>query len=45
VLLTPNYDRSRPWDTTMIRASGPSSLTAEEVRDFDQLWNHRPAGG
>ncbi|MGX1676024.1 hypothetical protein [Streptomyces sp. NPDC055400] len=45
VLLTPNYDGSRPWDTTMIRTHGPSGLTAEEVRDFGQLWNHRPAGG
>lgn len=35
--------KTSPWDTTMIRTHGPSSLTPEEVHDFDQLWNRQAA--
>ncbi|WP_157841250.1 hypothetical protein [Streptomyces sp. NTK 937] len=40
VMLTPNHDGQRPWDTTLIRVQGPSGLTPDELREFDQLWNH-----
>jgi hypothetical protein len=39
VVLTPSRGRRRPWDTTMIRIHGPSTLTGEEAAEFGKLWN------
>ncbi|MGW6208434.1 hypothetical protein ACWF9B_32920 [Streptomyces sp. NPDC055089] len=39
VLLTPWQDGYRPWDTSMARVQGPSRLTDEELRVFDETWN------
>ncbi len=44
-MLTPRHDGVRPWDTSMVRVHGPSTLTPEEVSDFDELWNRPPATG
>jgi hypothetical protein len=38
VLLTPRTDGRRPWDTTVVAASGDLGLTHEEVRAFRGLW-------
>lgn len=42
VMLTPNLNGRRPWETTMVRTYGPSGLTDEEINMYDQLWNHNP---
>jgi hypothetical protein len=42
VMLTPIADRGRPWNTTMVRTHGPSSLTPEEFHEFKQIWNRLP---
>ncbi|MFE2823443.1 hypothetical protein [Streptomyces sp. NPDC059271] len=38
VMLTPNHDGRRPWDTTLIRIEGPTGLTQDELRDFEHMW-------
>ncbi|MFJ5728940.1 hypothetical protein [Streptomyces paradoxus] len=43
VLLTPRTDRTRPWDTTLLRTEGDNQLTSEEVRQYSALWNRKTA--
>lgn len=38
VLLTPNYSGKRPWYTTLVKILGPSHLSPEQVREFEDLW-------
>ncbi|GGQ96950.1 hypothetical protein [Streptomyces flaveolus] len=38
VMLTPNHSGARPWDTTLVKITGPSYLTPEEVCEFEKLW-------
>ncbi|MEU9882555.1 hypothetical protein [Streptomyces phaeochromogenes] len=42
VVLTPSRSGRRPWDTTMIRVHGPSTLTDEEAAEFGKLWTRTP---
>jgi len=39
VVLTPSRSGGRPWDTTMIRVHGPSTLTEGEAAEFAKMWN------
>jgi hypothetical protein len=39
VLLTPRYDRFRPWDTTVVAMDGELGLEAEELAAMGALWN------
>ena len=38
VLLTPRYDRRRPWDTTMIAMRGDLDLPPEELASMRSVW-------
>jgi hypothetical protein len=38
VLLTPRRDGQRPWDTTMVAASGDLELTDEEIDAYRSFW-------
>jgi hypothetical protein len=42
VVLTPRGDSERPWDTTMIAASGDLQLDAEEVAELRTIWPGEP---
>jgi hypothetical protein len=42
ILLTPRHDDVRPWDTTMIRASGEFDLTPQELAEMRMLWTDEP---
>lgn len=42
VILTPRHDGRRPWDTTMIAASGDIGLTDDEVAALSAIF---PSGG
>jgi hypothetical protein len=39
VLLTHRNDGQRPWDTTLQAVRGDLQLTAEEIADFEKLWD------
>jgi hypothetical protein len=39
VLLTPRHDGNRPFDTTMLRLAGSSTLTPQELAPRVQLWD------
>lgn len=42
ILLTRRHDGRRPWDTTMVAASGELHLTQEELASYEQLWSPDP---
>jgi hypothetical protein len=46
VLLTPRHDERRPWDVSMVAASGDIGLTDEELAQYREFWSpdDRPVG-
>jgi hypothetical protein len=42
ILLTPRHDDVRPWDATMIRASGEFDLAPQELGEMRMLWTDEP---
>jgi len=40
IMLTPRYDRVRPWDTTLFALFGEVPLEADELASMQRLWNN-----
>lgn len=40
VMLTPRYDKVRPWDTTLFALFGEMTFEADELDSMQRLWNN-----